>query len=270
MEVLADLSEHIDELKAGIDSADVFGPFFSIGPFTFSITQYTIWLVVDLIIVLIIVFYAKSRVSMVPRGFFPHGVEWLVDFTQRDIAEGIIGRGYRKHLNMLLTIFIFILISNLIGLIPGAKPSTGTMGATWALSLIVFVYFNYYGIKRVGFFRYCINLAPKGVPAALVWLIWLIELASLFLRLVTLAVRLFANMFAGHMVLGTFAVLTQLFVMPLIAQFTMGNLVTALPAIIWIAFLIAMYAMEVLVACIQAYVFTMLTAVYISLATSEH
>ncbi len=269
MDVLAELSEHIEELKAGIDSGAVI-ELGQLGIFNVSITQYTVWLLIDFIVVLALIFAAKKRLALVPNNKLASGIEWFVDFTKDGIAEGIIGKGYKKHLNLLLTVFFFILISNLIGLIPGCKPSTGTMGGTWALSLIVFLYFNYYGIKKVGFFKYFANLAPHGVPAPLIPLIWVIELASLFLRLVTLAVRLFANMYAGHMVLGTFAVLTQLFVAPVLAEFTMGNLGTALPAVAWMLFLIAMYCMECLVACIQAYVFTMLAAVYINLATNGH
>ncbi len=170
-----------------------------------------------------------------------------------------------------MTMFLFILVSNLLGLIPGVKVATGTMGVTVALALISFLYFNYYGIKKVGFIHYMGNLAPKGVMFPINILIWFIELLSLFLRLVTLAVRLFANMLAGHLVLGAFALLTSCFVLPIITNFTIANLGVGSASIAWMLLLIAMYCMEFLVAIIQAYVFTLLSAVYVNLATSaEH
>ena len=107
------------------------------------------------------------------------------------------------------------------------------------------------------------NLAPKGI-GPLYPLVWCIELISLFLRLFTLAVRLFANMYAGHIVMGVFSILTTLFVTTAIQS---ASFMTALPSVAWILMIVMMYAIEMLVAVIQAYVFTLLTAVYISLAT---
>jgi F-type H+-transporting ATPase subunit a len=90
------------------------------------------------------------------------------------------------------------------------------------------------------------------------------------LRIFTLAVRLFANMYAGHIILGIFAILTPLFAQGAIAEFTAANLVGALPSLGWLLLMIAMYMLEILVAFVQAYVFTMLTTVYISLAAHAH
>ena len=98
-------------------------------------------------------------------------------------------------------------------------------------------------------------------------IVWFLELFSTVLRVLTLAVRLYGNMFAGHMVLGIFALLTSLFIGSAIDG---AGLLAAAPSIGWIAFLLCMYALEVLVAFLQAYVFTILSAVYISLATSSH
>lgn len=97
--------------------------------------------------------------------------------------------------------------------------------------------------------------------------IWFFELISLILRVLTLAVRLYGNMFAGHMVLGIFGLATSIFIGAAIQNM---DFVIALPSIGWFALLVAMYALETLVAFLQAYVFTILSAVYISLATSAH
>lgn len=95
----------------------------------------------------------------------------------------------------------------------------------------------------------------------------MIELVSLVLRPVTQALRLFANMYAGHIVLGIFAIMTELFFM---APFHGAGALNVVASPIWLLLLFAMYALEVMVACIQAYVFTLLTAVYIDSATSSH
>ena len=106
-----------------------------------------------------------------------------------------------------------------------------------------------------------------GLPTVMVPIVWFLELFSTVLRVLTLAVRLYGNMFAGHMVLGIFALLTSLFIGSAIDG---AGFVSALPSVGWILFLLVMYALEVLVAFLQAYVFTILTAVYVSLATSSH
>ena len=95
--------------------------------------------------------------------------------------------------------------------------------------------------------------------------IWFFEFISLVLRLLTLAVRLYGNMFAGHMVLGIFALATSVFITSAAQNVAFGAV-----SVGWFALLIAMYALECLVAFLQAYVFTILSAVYVSLATSEH
>lgn len=260
MEVLETLGEEISHLLSTLAGGSVTGP----------VTTYTVWIFIAIAVMLIIVFAARSRLSLVPKNRFTNAIEAVVAYVRKDIGTEVIGHGADKHMPFLLTIFFFILISNLLGLIPGAKAATGTMGVTVALAIIVFIYFNYYGIKQQGLGHYVVNIAPKGIMFPLNLLVWLIELFSLFLRIVTLSVRLFANMYAGHIVLGTFAILTTLFVTPAIQEFSTATLTGALPALGWIILLVAMYAMELLVAFIQAYVFTLLTSVYISLATSDH
>ena len=162
--------------------------------------------------------------------------------------------------------FFFILISNVIGLIPGAKTPTGTLSVTFALALLSFLYFNFYGIKAKGGWGYIKSIAPSGLPKPMVPIIWFFEFFSLVIRLLTLAVRLYGNMFAGHMILGIFAIMTQFFILDLISFANPAGVA----AIAWAVFLIAMYALECLVAFLQAYVFSVLTAVYVGLAQGEH
>ena len=152
-------------------------------------------------------------------------------------------------------------------MIPGAKTPTGSLSVTWALAIASFVYFNFWGIKVKGGWGYIKSIAPSGLPTVMVPIIWFFELISLILRALTLAVRLYGNMFAGHMILGIFAILTQVFILDAVYS---SALVAGLPAIAWFLFLVVMYALECLVAFLQAYVFTILSAVYVGLATSNH
>lgn len=258
---LTDITEPIAELQSSFDTTAVF----SLAPGVY-ISQYTFWMVISLAFTLIVVLVGARKVTLVPGNRFAGMVEYGYDAVRRNMGEGAVGHGYEKHIPFLATLFFFILFSNVIGLIPGAKTCTGTLGCTWALSLISFIYFNYYGIKAKGGWGYIKAIAPHGLPLPMVPIIWFFEFISLVIRLLTLAVRLYGNMFAGHMVLGIFAILTQVFILNAAAS----SLVLGLPAIIWFVFLVLMYVLECLVAFLQAYVFTILSAVYIGLAQGEH
>ena len=263
MDPLESLSHHVEELQKSLMNPDwVFG-----SPGGLGLTQFVLWLVIIFALVLVVVLIASKKLQIVPEGKFANMVEYGYQFVSRDIAESAIGHGYKKHLPFLATLFFFILIANFVGLIPGGRTPTGSISITWALSLIAFVYFNYYGFKVLGIGGYIKSLVPSGLPKPMVPFIWLLEFISLVIRALTLAVRLYGNMFAGHMVLGIFALATSVFLQSAIAG--AGPLV-ALPSIGWFALLVAMYALEVLVAFLQAYVFTVLSAVYIGLATSSH
>lgn len=230
-------------------------------------TQYIFWMVIVFIITLVVVMTAGKRLTLVPSNKFTNMVEYGYEFVKKDMGEGVIGHGYKRHVPFLATLFFFILISNFIGLIPGCKTPTGSISITWALAIISFVYFNYWGVKAHGGWGYIKSIAPSGLPKVMVPVIWFFEFLSLVLRALTLAVRLYGNMFAGHMMLGIFGLATTVFITAAVQN---GNVLLGLPPIAWMLFLIVMYALEVLVAFLQAYVFTVLSAVYVSLATSEH
>lgn len=230
-------------------------------------TQYILWMIICWLITLAVVMAAAKKLTLVPSGKFSSIVEYGYNFVAKDMGEGVIGHGYKKHVPFLATLFFFILISNFVGLIPGCKTPTGTISVTWALATISFFYFNYYGIKAHGGIGYLKSLAPSGLPAPMVPVIWFFELISLILRWLTLAVRLYGNMFAGHMVLGIFALASSVF---LTAGIQSMDILTGGLSIPWFLMVVAMYALETLVAFLQAYVFTILSAVYINLATSAH
>lgn len=232
-----------------------------------GLTNYTFWMIIALIVVLVVVIVAGKHLSLVPSNKAVGAVEYLYDYVRRDVAQGIIGHDYKRHVPFLCSLFFFIFVCNIIGLIPGTKAATGSISITWALSLTSFCYFNYWGVKARGGWGYIKSIAPSGLPGPLVPVIWFFEFISLCLRALTLAVRLYANMFAGHMVLGIFALLTSVFITYALQN---GVYVMMLPSVGWMLLLLFMYALECLVAYLQAYIFTALSAVYISLATSEH
>lgn len=265
MDQLSKLPEEMDSLLDGFMSHAI------VGDTNVGLTQYIFWMCVAIVLLLVVVFVFKKKQaqSLAPKGFFVNGVEYLIEFTRDDMCKSILGDTWKKHFPFIATLFFFILFNNIIGIIPGTHPGTGTIGVTAALALCSFVYFIVVGCRRLGVIGYIKSLAPKGLPLPMTIMVWLIELFSTFLRLITLAVRLFCNMFAGHVVMGTFAILATLFFEPLLQGLSAAAVGSAGASVFWILILIVIYAVEVLVAVIQAYVFTLLSAVYIQLVEED-
>lgn len=238
---------------------------FSIG--AWDVSQYTCYMFLILALTLIVVLVGARKLKMIPDNKFINTLEYGYSFVRNGIGEDVIGQGFERHIPFLATLFFFILIANAVGLIPGAKAMAGTISITWALSCISFVYFIFWGIKELGVWGYIKSLAPSGLPKPLVPIIWFLELFSTVIRVLTLAVRLYGNMLAGHMVLAVFSIATTVFINMSIAQM---SLITGLPAVAWFLLLVVMYAMETLVAFLQAYVFTILSASYVGMAIHPH
>lgn len=260
-----ELPEHVNELVDSFIAEPV------VGDLNVGITQYTFYmfLAVAIIFVVLFIFKKKESASLVPQGRFVNAVEYVIEFARKDLVEDILHSTWRQHFPFIATVFFFILVNNLLGVIPGMHPGTGTIGVTFALALISFAYFIYVGVKKDGGWGYIKSLKPKGVPFPLDWLVWLIELFSTFLRLITLAVRLFCNMFAGHVVMGTFAILASLFISRFAQGVTLEAFTGAGISLLWLLVLIVIYLVEILVAAIQAYVFSLLTAVYVQIAEED-
>lgn len=263
MEAFDKLPSEINHLVSEFVSIPVIGNLMS------GITQYTFWMIISSIVLLVLVFAYVRRLSLVPHGIFMNAMEWCVQFVSKDMGKQILGATWKKHFPFLATLFFFILVNNVVGIIPGMKPGSGTISTTAALALVTFIYFIGVGMKNHGAVGYAKSLAPKGVAFPLNVLIWVIEVISTLLRPITLAVRLFCNMFAGHIVMGSFALMVTLFAEPLLQHVTASSALGALPAVAFAAILLVIYAIEMFVACIQAYVFTVLAAVYIQGAEAE-
>jgi F-type H+-transporting ATPase subunit a len=202
-------------------------------------------------------FFAASRA----RQLVPTGVQNMGESVVQFIREGIIlqtmGAEGLYWTPFLLMLFSFIFICNIWEVIPFIQmPVNARIALPLFMALLVWVLFNFIGIKKQGFFGYFKSmLFPPGVPKALYILVTPIELVStLFVRPLSLSVRLFANMLAGHLLLVSFAVITA-------ALWSLKVVVVIWP--VSLALLIGLTGFEVLVAVLQAFIFTILTAVYI-------
>lgn len=259
------VSEEMGELIESFYTTPIYGDT------TIGLTVTTVWFLVALVLMLIVVFGYKRKMenTLVPHGVFANGVEFLIEYIRDDVCKGALGDTWKAHFPFLATVFLVVMFGDYVGMLPTWKAGTGTTGITGAIALMSFIYFIYVGMRKKGVFGYIKSLAPSGLPAPIALIVWVIELFSTFLRLVTLAVRLFCNMFAGHVVMGVFAIMTTTFLMPLLTQFTLANLGVGAMSILWMVLLILIYVVELLVAFIQAYIFTLLSAVYVQLAEAD-
>ena len=266
MNPLDALSGEVDELVSSFTSTPIVGNLD-----TFGFTQYSFWFAVAVVLMLVLLFAFKKKqsASLVPQGRFVNAMEYLVEFVRDDMCKGLLGDTWRKHFPFIASLFLVVVDNNIVGIIPGCKPGTGTISTTGALAIVSFVYFIVCGIKKHGALGYAKSLAPAGVAFPLNAVVWLIEVFSTILRLITLAVRLFCNLFAGHVVMGTFAILASLFFQPVLTAFSAAAVAQAGASVMWVLILLVIYVVEIMVAAIQAYVFALLSAVYIQIAESD-
>ncbi|MAG03102.1 MAG: ATP synthase F0 subunit A [Acidimicrobiaceae bacterium] len=202
----------------------------------------------------IFILAGRPRASMVPTGV-QHVAETGIDFIEDSIVMQTIGPDGRKFMPFLTTMFFFIMFSNIFEVIPGIQfPANSRMAVPITLAIVVWVIYNFVGVRSQGLGGYLKNsLFPPGVPVALYLIVTPIELVSTFVvRPFSLAIRLWANMVAGHLLLVTFAVLTQVLWSS-----------TYIGAVGPFAMLVLMTGFEILVSVLQAFIFTILTAVYI-------
>jgi len=229
-----------------------------------SITKNVLQLFIGVIFLMFVVIrmarhYGK-RVGKSPKGGY-HLIEPLILFIRDDIAKPSIGGKTERFMPLLLTIFFFIFTLNLFGLIPvfpGGANVTGNIAITMVLAVIVFVTVNIHGNKY-----YWKHIFLPDVPVWMYIIIIPIELLGVFLRPFVLMLRLFANITAGHIIiLGFFSLIFIFGAM----KPGLGYAVSPLS----VAFTVFMSVLELLVAFLQAFVFTLLSAIYIGMATEEH
>ena len=236
----------------------------SFAPAAFTLTNYTFWLILAVLLVAAFFIIGSRRASLVPKGV-GNLAEAGVDFVRNNICIDVMGPEGAKYLPFIGTIFFFVLFNNLLGNIPPALPGTGTVGTTFMWGIIVFLVYNGIGIRKNGAWGYLKSFIPSGTPGVLKPLMFVLEIMSHLLRPLTLGVRLFANMYAGHIMLGVFAIFCAL----VLEKFTpVGALVLPLSFLMQVV----LRAFELFVAVLQAYIFAVLTAVYINgaLHATEH
>ncbi len=236
-------------------------------PIDLSITKTVVGIFISVIVILLIFFSVarayKRNTYHAPKGM-QSALEPFIIFIRDDIAKESIGKHYEKFVPFLLTIFFFIFITNLIGLIPifpGGANVTGNIGVTMVLALFTFFMTSFSGNKS--YWQHIFN-AP-GVPWWLKFpipLFPIIEIAGAVIKPFVLMIRLFANITAGHIIVMGF--ISLIFIFSKISP-GLGYGVS----VVSVAFSLFIGLLEILVALIQAYVFTLLSALYFGMATEE-
>lgn len=215
------------------------------------------WIAAAFLILLMGLFLRGRRAGEVaPRGM-ANALEAMVVFVRNEIAIGNMGEKWgRRFTPFLLTLFCFILACNLLGLVPGGLTATGNLNVTGTLALMSFFIFLVTGIFALGPVGYVKHMVPPGTPLAIAPVVVALEVISLLVRPVALTLRLGANMTAGHIVI--------LVILGFIFLFQSVFL-----SIVSVPLAVAITLLELIVACIQAYVFTLLTALYIGMIVAE-
>ena len=243
-----DSHSHITE-ASGLDILDI------------SITKNVASMLLSFIIlffVMLTVARGYNKKNVAPKGLQAF-IEPLVLFVRDDIIKDNIGKKHEKFTPLLLTFFFFILINNLMGLLPGAANVTGNIAVTFVLSAITFLVTTIFGNKN--YWGHIFK--PPGVPLALMPIMVPIEIIGIFTKPFALMIRLFANISAGHIII--LSLISLIF----IAQSAMGTAGAWGVAPVSALFVLFIYCIEVLVAFLQAYIFTLLSSVFIGLAVQD-
>ena len=199
---------------------------------------------------------AFRKRKMVNTGF-ANFLEMLVIFVRDDIVRNSMGKKEGdKVMPWMLTVFFFILLMNLLGMVPWGSTATGNVSVTAGLAILSFILIQVKGMVAQGPVKYYTGLVPKGIPAFVIPIMIPVEIIGLFTKPFALCIRLFANMIAGH------AVILSLLGLIFIAK------VFLIPLPIFGAVVISM--LEIFVAFIQAFIFTLLTSLFVSLAQHSH
>jgi F-type H+-transporting ATPase subunit a len=239
-----------------------------LGAFEFQVTRFMLMeLVAASLLVAILVPLARHIARHpVTRGRFLNAFETIVLYLRDGVARPMIGgHDADKYLPYLWTVFFFVLFNNLLGLVPGGASATGNINVTIILALMTFSTVLAAGIRAsgpVGFWKSLVPAldVPLYMKVPLTLLLFPIEVAGLLIRHIVLSVRLFANMLAGHLVLAV--------ILGFIIQVT--GLLWYLVAPASILGLIAMTLLEIFIAFLQAYIFTLLSAIFIGTAVHPH
>ncbi len=231
---------------------EIFG--FELGGFDLGFTNSALYMVIATVFSMLFLHLATRKRLLVPSKV-QVVAESLYNFVHSMVSTSV-GEEGEKFFPLVFTLFFFILICNLLGMTPYSFTATSQVAVTLSLALISFVTVTAFAIYRNGFMGFLHMFLPSGVPIFMAPVIFLIELFSFLIRPVTLSIRLFANMVAGHVLLKVVAG----FILSL------GVVVGILPFL----FSVVMTGFEVFVAVLQAYIFAILVCAYLGDATKAH
>ena len=236
----------------------------TVGPFDLSINKAVIYLWITFAVVCVLAFVVNRTIKPIP-GRFQFAMETLYELARDGIVGSVMKSGKATWFPYIAGVFFFVLISNLVGLVPlpfaehwniGFYTATANLYVTLTLALCTFAFTHYAGIRKNGVVTYVRNWAPASAPPVLRQLIWVIHAVSEVFRVVSLSVRLFANMLAGHAILAVFFGMALLFQSYAAAAVLQGGSVL-------------IYLFELFVAFIQAFIFAILSGVYIGGALDQ-
>jgi F-type H+-transporting ATPase subunit a len=223
-----------------------------LGPIDISINKGVWFLFIGAAITFLIMFVG-SRLLRDRPGMYQVIVEELYGFGRNHLG-GQVGEEGKKWFPYTLSLFVFVLVLNIIGLIPNSYPVTSSISFTLTLALLTFILTQFEGVRRNGLVTYLKSLVPPGLPAKPIMVPFMafIELVQEFSKPLTLGMRLYANILAGHLIIFVF--------LSFILYFGTFLAVISVPAAV------VFFAFEIFVAVLQAYIFAILTQVYIELA----
>ncbi len=237
----------------GYPDSFLYGPLFHVGSFTFN--KPSLLAVICAVLVIAFFWSAFAKPKLVPKGAQNLG-ELGILFVRDEILRPMMGKRGDGFLPFLVSLFFFIWIMNIMEIIPAAQfPAMSEIAFPASLMLMVYGTYTFLGIKHQGLGGYFGNMIPKGVPLGILFILAPVEILQyIIVRPFTLAVRLFANMFAGHILLLVFTLATW-------------YLISAGIGLLWSAtsfvLTVVLTAFELLIQALQAYIFTILTAQYI-------
>lgn len=251
-----DVKKFRNESIIAVDENSV--PLKNVQVYDFSLTRNVVQMIIALALLVWLMLSVARRYREQGAGKAPKGmqnlIEVLVVFTRDEIAKPNLGHKYQKYMPYLLTVFFFILINNIVGLIPGTANVTGNIAFTAVLGVISFIVILFSSNKH-----YWGHIFNPPVPGGVKPIMIPVEVLGIFTKPIALIVRLFANMIAGHIIIICLISLIFIF----------GNLSAGVGwgfSPISIAFTVFIYFIEILVAFLQAYIFTNLTAVFVGQA----
>jgi len=234
------------------------------GPEGWEVTEQMVWGGVAVVVLCSVMVAISSRAKVVPtKG------QWLFEgfynIPRNSVARDMIGtKHFLKFVPLLVSLFSLILLTNLFGVLPPVmNPVSGSIGFPIAFTIVVYVVYHWIGFKRHGFVGYFKHMVPAGLPVGVIPVIFFLELVTYFItRPLTLALRLFGNMFAGHMLILLLAGAAGYFLIDGEGIMRALSVPTYLMAGV-------MFVFEMLIQFLQAFVFTLLAASYIASALAD-